>query len=257
MCRSIALQTYHLEILANYKLEPLWAKSTTPSDNITIYTTSKVGKAIYQQLMKDLKLSDEKCKMLKTRVYAAYEQRNVSGWTWGPFKRPSFYFATPRYFTDRTCQGNHIARKMEEMINKMLSVKIKGEGMLYFTVQEAPESLLEHPGQFGEIEIYKSVRINLNLKSVYYYQLTTCPTVKFTKSEYLAIMGNITDTGRRNAVMSVFNQTAFNDDSESETNVCLGDYMLAVVNTASVNGQGMIVFICIYYMLCFYSFPNV
>ena len=77
-----------------------------------------------------------------------------------------------------------------------------------------------------------------------------CPTIKFTRSEYSAILRNIIDARRRDAFMSVFDvKNEFDKGNESETSVCFSDYMAVVVNNASVQSQKM-VFEIILYFIC-------
>ena len=242
VCRKPILKTYGLAIEATYKLEPLW----TPTEDVSFYNTSKVGKAIHQKIIKSISLRAEKCRIKYSFVYVTNEEESIST-SKKPFERATNYIATSAYRTDSTCQDHLIVDKMAGIVSKSMPVKIKEDGITYFKVR------LIHVAPFDDVgePIFSYMdKSHFVSKSVSVNSLMACPTIKFTRSEYSAILRNIIDAGRRDAFMSVFDdKNEFDKGNESETSVCFSDYMAVVVNNASVQSQQM-VFGFILYFIC-------
>ena len=244
VCRKTILKTYGLAIEATYKLEPLWTESTTPTDDVSFYNTSKVGKAIHQKIVKGIGLRAEKCRIKYSFVSVTNEGEPIST-SKKPLERAPIYIATSAYLTDSTCQDHLIVDKMAGIVSKSMPVNIKEDGITYFKVR------LIHVVPFGDVgESIFSYKTHFVTKSVSVNSLMACPTIKFTRSEYSAILRNIINARRRDAFMSVFDdKNEFEKGNESETSVCFSDYMAVVVNNASVQSQKM-VFEIILYFIC-------
>ena len=244
VCRKTILKTNGLAIEANYKLEPLWTEWTTPTDDVSFYNTSKVGKAIHQKIVKSIGLRDEKCRMLYSVVSVTDEGEPIST-SKKPLQRAAYYIVTSAYLTDNTCQDHLIVNKMAGIVSNSMPVKIKDDGIMYFKVGLIDQASFDDINEplFNYNTHFVSSVVSVN-------SLMACPTIKFTRGEYSAIHRKIIDTRQTDAIMSVFDEkNEFDKGNESETSVCFSDYMAVVVNNASVQSQE-IVFGFILYFIC-------
>ena len=240
VCREAILQTYGLVIEANYKLEPLWANSTTTKEDASFYKTIEVGEAIFMKMLESTGFLDEKCQMLRFAVSIANEEELVST-SEKPLKSPAYYIVTTSYVTVKSCQHHLIVARMTEISGQSVSVGIGGQGIMYFTVRLIQPSLTENADEPIFAVNKKAVGVS---RSYSVNSLMACPSIRFTKREYAAIIQNVIDTQRREAIMSVFDaKEEFDKNNDSDISVCLGAYMdvatVHVVNNGSVKNQEM------------------
>ena len=250
VCRKNILQTYGLVIEAIYKLEPLWANSTTPKEDASFFKTIEVGEAIFMKMLESTSFLDEKCQMLRFAVSIANEEELVST-SEKPLKTPAYYVVTTSYVTVKTCQHHLIVDRMTEISGQSVSVEIGGQGIMYFTVRLIQPSLADIDDEpiFSVFKKAPGVSRSYSVNS-----LMACPMIRFTKREYSAIIQNVIDTRRREAITSVFDEkNEFDKNNDSDISVCLGAYMdvatVRAVNNASVKSQeitfGLILYIII------------
>ena len=182
---------------------------------------------------------DEKCQNLRFAVSIVNKEELVST-SEKPLKTPAYYVVTASYVTVKSCQHYLIVDRMTKISGQSVSVQIGGQGIMYFTVRLIQPSLAENAGEpiFSVFKKAPGVSRSYSVNS-----LMACPTIRFTKREYSAIIQSAIDT-RREAIMSVFDtRKEFDKNNDSDISVCLGAYMdvatVHVVNNASVKSQEM------------------
>ena len=193
---------------------------------------------------------DEKCQMLRFAVSIANEEELVST-SEKPLKSPAYYVVTTSYVTVKSCQHHLIVARMTEISGQSVSVGIGGQGIMYFTVRLIQPSLTENADEPIFAVNKKAVGVS---RSYSVNSLMACPSIRFTKREYAAIIQNVIDTQRREAIMSVFDaKEEFDKNNDSDISVCLGAYMdvatVHVVNNASVKSQEMAFGLILYIIL--------
>ena len=211
---NISIQTHLLGTTVNYRLEPIWARSTTPTENGSIYYTKEVTDEIIQKIQ----IPNTNCLCLEISLHVAREQMVRS-------EIPAYYRVVPVYLRNQTCHEDLIMRmgKMDETI----VVRIKDEGVMELAVHFGKESTLDDAMIHG---IWPSkVRVHHTVK---FADLVMCPTLVFNNTEYIGIMEGIVGTRREGAVKSVFSNgdTSSSEAGNSTISVCLDDYIAAVSN---------------------------
>ena len=220
---SVSLQTHQLGIAVHYKLEPVLARSTTPTEDGSIYYTEEVATAIIGKM----NVLDKYCIGSENTVYVAHEQRVRS-------EKPVYYKVTLKYLRDKTCHEDLIMRMGR--IRENILIRMKNGEVIELTVHFDEESTDD------DDTIYELRSSDLVIKTyASFNDLIMCPKLVFNNTEYIDIMGRIRGTRREDAVNNVFSN---GDNSSSETGesiifVCLSDYMAAVANKSASQYYGM------------------
>ena len=209
----------------------------TATNDSSFYQSSKVGTAIFQQFDQVLGLS--KC-IICEQALRVSKETELDPITHE--ERPAYFLVVAEFITNKRCQEARILNSMTTTQGQKLSVKIGGEGVIYFTIRldkrtEYNVKRMTRTVENGKPEIICPVETFYN-----FAEMSVCPTVTFTENDYSAIMSKISDPSQKVAISALFysseNNTVKSAGVERNFSVCFDDYMhLVSFNSACALGS--------------------